>query len=136
MRTDRKNSLSILLLTVILSVFVLFDLYTITESSAAEDISSSGAAQVLHVTRAELLTPIRVPEKTTLRTESAQNWEHAIEKEGRQLIMQLLFCILSVLLLSCTRTSIRHIFECLNLPHTRIVNFIHRKDGKGPHSFL
>jgi hypothetical protein len=61
MRTDRKNPLSILLLTVILSVFVLFDLYTITESSAAEDISSSGAAQVLHVTRAELLAPIRVP---------------------------------------------------------------------------
>ena len=125
MRTDRKNPLSILLLTVILSVFVLFDLYTITESSAAEDISSSGR-----------LAPIRVPEKTTLRTESVQNWEHVIEKEGRQLIMQLLFCILSVLLLSCTRTSIRHIFECLNLPHTRIVNFIHRKDGKGPHSFL
>lgn len=126
----------ILLLTVILSVFVLFDLYTISENSVAEDISSSGAALVLQVTRAELLFPVRVPEKTTLRTESAQMWEHTIEKEGRQLTMLLLFCILSVLLLSCTCTSIRHIFECLNLPHTRLINFIHRKDGKGPHSFL
>ncbi len=44
MSINRKNPLRILLLTVILSVFVLFDLYTISENSVAEDISSSGAA--------------------------------------------------------------------------------------------
>jgi hypothetical protein len=44
MRTDRKNRVGILLLAWILSVFVLFDLYTISENRVAEDISSSGAA--------------------------------------------------------------------------------------------
>ena len=120
MRTDRKNRVGILLLAWILSVFVLFDLYTL----------------FVHAIRSQLLFPIRVPEKTSLRTESARKSEQLSEKENRQMSLQILFCILSLLMLTCSGTSIRHIFECLNLSHTRIVNFIHRKDGKGPHHFL
>ena len=136
MRTDRKNRVGILLLAWILSVFVLFDLYTLSANSSAQVSACSDAAPLVHAIRSQLLFPIRVPEKTSLRTESARKSEQLSEKENRQMSLQILFCILSLLMLTCSGTSIRHIFECLNLSPTRIVNFIHRKDGKGPHHFL
>ena len=44
MRTDRKNRVGILLLAWILSVFVLFDLYTLSANSSAQVSACSGTS--------------------------------------------------------------------------------------------
>lgn len=116
----------------ILFAFLLFDLHTASGIGLLSQQNASECPPVLKMAGSDTLLPIRVPEKTALRNEASQKLEHNHEKESRQLVILLLFCLLCLFLFSSGRKSSRHISECRNLPHNRIIWFIHRKDGKGP----
>ena len=117
---------------VLLASLFLFELHTVLASFDLQDNVLHHELFVLSSAASDQLCPIRIPEKITLHEEVSQDWEHWNKRESRQIGFLLIFCIIfSFLLLS--RTSVLHrIPDSSNLPHIRVLRFIHQKDGKGP----
>ena len=131
LKTDRKNPASLrLLVTIILAAFLLFDLHILTDNSQLQNTSE--CLPTLKMERPDQLMPVRIPEKSAFQTEMFQKKEQTHGEESRLLIILLLFCLLSLYLLASGSHLTKHFSITLNLPHNRIIWFIHRKDGKGP----
>ena len=128
--TGSKTARSFLLF--ILAVFFLFDLHGACVLSECPQLSPVSSAEVLNAGTAGRISPIRIPEKVSLREKVSRSWESLNKKEAEHIEFLLIYCILfSFLLLSRTGMS-RFIPESVNLLHIRVLQFIHRADGKGP----
>ena len=130
-RIDSKNHATLhILVAIVLASFFLFDLHILTDNSQLQNISE--CLPTLKMEHSDQLMPVRIPEKSAFQTEMFQKEEQAHGEESRLLISLLLFCLLSLYLLASGSHLLKHFSRTLNLPHNRIIWFIHRKDGKGP----
>ena len=128
--TGSKTARSFLIF--ILAVFFLFDLHGACALSESPQLAPVSFAEVLNAGTAGRISPIRIPEKVSLREKVSRSWESLNKKEAEHIEFLLIYCILfSFLLLSRTGMS-RFIPESVNLLHIRVLQFIHRADGKGP----
>ena len=121
-----------LFLVILLAALFLFELHTVLVSfDLMEDIPHHDLF-VLRSPSADLLRPIRIPEKVALHEEVSQDWEQLNKRDSKQITFLLIFCILFSFLLLSRTTVLHRIPESTNLPHSRVLRFIHLKDGKGP----
>ena len=119
-------------LIVLLASFLLFDLYEAGSRTELQEIASGSAQTYLTSASGGQICPVRIPEKVSIHEEASQNWERCSRRESEQIAFLLIFCIIfSFLLLSRTGRALCIPASC-NLPHVRVLLFIHRKDGKGP----
>ncbi len=120
------------ILIVLLAAFLLFDLYEAGSQTGLQETGSGCPQTYLTSVSGGQICPVRVPEKVSIHEEASSNWERCSRRESEQIAFLFIFCILfSFLLLSRTGHALC-IPESCNLPHVRILLFIHRKDGKGP----
>ena len=130
MCTKRNRSFRAYLI-VLFMVLVVFDLYTLSSATEEAGIVSNQPPYVLRSASSGQICPVRVPEKVSTHAESAQNWENWNKHEGKLLANLFLFCLTFAFLLMLTEGS-GIISDSSNIPHIRVLKFIHRKDGKGP----
>ena len=99
--TGSKTARSFLLF--ILAVFFLFDLHGACVLSECPQLSPVSSAEVLNAGTAGRISPIRIPEKVSLREKVSRSWESLNKKEAEHIEFLLIYCILfSFLLLSRT----------------------------------
>ncbi len=131
MYSSRSRSVRYFLI-LLLAAFLLFDLYESGSRTGMQEITPDCPHTYLISVSGGQLCPVRVPEKVSIHEEVSSSWESCSKKESEQVTFLLIFCIIfSFLLLSRTGSALC-IPESFNLPHIRILLFIHRKDGKGP----
>ena len=127
----KKNRSFRAFLIVLFMALAVFDLYTLSGSIEEAGMVSGPLPYVLRSVGSGQICPVRVPEKISTHAESAQNWENWNKHEGKLLANLFLFCLTFAFLLMLTEGS-GIISDSSNLPHIRVLRFIHRKDGKGP----
>lgn len=132
MRKDVKSITGRFLLMLLLASLFLFELHAssiIMESSGSAPAHSQS---FLSCTSTGLLCPIRVPEKVSFHEETSSDWGHWNGKKAEQITILQLFGLLLFFALLCLTSISSCIPQSTNLPHIRILHFIHRTDGKGP----
>ena len=123
-------------LIILLTVLFLFDLRAANVPSVMPGGNAFPAQTVLTAGSTDHFCPIRIPEKVLIHEEASQNWERWNKRASEQVVFLLMFNILlSFLLLSRVGMSCC-IPASFNLPHIRVLYYIHHKDGKGPEDHI
>ncbi len=128
---SRKNQIIHRFLIFLLAVYFLYDLQAAFGSAANQEVLPGQRECVLREALPGQLTPVRIPEKITIRAVVSHSWERWNKRASRQLAQAGLICLFSTLLI-LVRSAVCGIPEHSNLPHRRILKYIHRTDGKGP----
>lgn len=132
MRDIKRNQITRWFLLILLSALFLFELHAVLASFSLLEGTPYQEQFVLRSAAVDQLCPIRLPEKITLHEEASKDWEQWNKRGSRQITVLLIFCIVFSFLLLSRVTVLRRIPESTNLPHIRVLRFIHQKDGKGP----
>lgn len=133
MRAHKKRWNSRYFLFLLLFVLIFYELHFVGENARNKEAEAPLSDRaVLCSVGTGFLCPVRPHEKITLRVDQHSTWERSAKKDLKLLkLLFALFPLCSFFLAIC----ISLLYLCLessNLPFRRVINYIHRKDGKGP----
>ena len=133
MRAQKKKWNSRYFLFLLLFVLIFYELHFAGENARYKEAEAPLSDRtVLCSVGTGFLCPVRPHEKITLKVDQSSTWEHSAKKDLRLIkLLFVLFPLCGLFLAICT-SLVYLCLESSNLPFRRVINYIHRKDGKGP----